>query len=131
MQGSRLFVTGVCPVLICKGTAQRKPVVPKRTVFAHKITTHWYTTINEAGDVESCVDHSSPLVSNLFVNTATMDDVSRSVVLLKVVPLRLIAENGNTRTTYGLLDSAAVSSIIGSLSNDNGDGNENVTNLHI
>ena len=112
MQGLRLFVTGVCPVLICKGAAQRKTVVPKRTVLAHKITAYCYTTMSEAGDVEGSVDQSSPLVSNLFVNNATMDDVSRSFVLLKVVPLRLIAENGNTRTAYGLLDSAAVSSII-------------------
>ena len=33
-------------------------------------------------------------------------------MLLKLVPLRVIAENGRTLTTYGMLDSAAVSSLI-------------------
>ena len=32
--------------------------------------------------------------------------------MLKVVPLRVTAENGRTLTTYGMLDSAAVSSMI-------------------
>ena len=69
-------------------------------------------TINEAEDVEGSVDQSSSLVSNLFVNNATMEDVCRSFVLLKIVPLRVIADNGNSLTTYGLLDSAAVGSMI-------------------
>ena len=33
-------------------------------------------------------------------------------MLLKVVPLRVTAENGRTLTTYGMLDSANVSSMI-------------------
>ncbi|CAH3022080.1 unnamed protein product [Porites evermanni] len=33
-------------------------------------------------------------------------------VLLKVIPLRVTAENGRTLTTYGMLDSAAASSMI-------------------
>ena len=43
-----------------------------------------------------------------------MEDSKRSFVLLKVVPLRVIAENGAAVTTYGLLDTAAVSSMISS-----------------
>lgn len=49
---------------------------------------------------------------DLPVNNATMDDSKRSFVLLKVVPLRVVAENGTVVSTYGLLDTASVSSLI-------------------
>lgn len=41
-----------------------------------------------------------------------MEDSKRSFVLLKVVPLSIVGENGTMVTLYGLLDSAAVSSLI-------------------
>ena len=46
------------------------------------------------------------------VNNATIEDSKRSFVLLKVVPLRVVANNGTVVSTYGLLDTAAVSSLI-------------------
>ena len=41
-----------------------------------------------------------------------MENSKRSFVLLKVVPLSVTADNGAIVTTYGLLDTAAVSSMI-------------------
>ena len=51
---------------------------------------------------------------SLDVHKATVDSAQRSFVLLKVVPVRVLSDNGNAIiiTTYGLLDSAAVSSLI-------------------
>ena len=46
------------------------------------------------------------------MHNATTEDSKRSFVLLKVVPVRVTAENGAVVTTYGLLDTAAVSSMI-------------------
>ena len=70
------------------------------------------STKNEIEDVKGNPEQSSPVVSNLSVNNATTESNRRSFVLLKVVPLRVTAENGRTLTTYGMLDSAAVSSMI-------------------
>ena len=69
-------------------------------------------TKNEIEDVKGNPEQSSRVVSNLSVNNATTESYRRSFVLLKVVPLRVTAENGRTLTTYGMLDSAAVSSMI-------------------
>ena len=41
LQGLSLFATDVCLTLICKGTAQKRPVVLTKTVLVHKITTRW------------------------------------------------------------------------------------------
>ena len=49
---------------------------------------------------------------SLDVHKATVDRAQRSFVLVKVVPVRVLSENGNAITAYGLLDSAAVSSLI-------------------
>ena len=38
----RLFATDVCPTLICKGTAQKRPDILRKTVLVHKITTRCY-----------------------------------------------------------------------------------------
>ncbi|XP_067022151.1 uncharacterized protein [Acropora muricata] len=70
------------------------------------------STKNEIEDVRANDEPSSPAIPNLSVNNATTENNRRSFVLLKVVPLRLISENGRTLTTYGMLDSAAVSSMI-------------------
>ena len=70
------------------------------------------STKNEIEDVRANAEPSSPAVPNLSVNNATTENNRRSFVLLKVVPLRVTAENGRTLTTYGMLDSAAVSSMI-------------------
>ena len=70
------------------------------------------STKNEIEDVKDNPEQSSPVVSNLSVNNATTESNRRSSVLLKVVPLRVTAENRRTLTTYGMLDSAAVSSMI-------------------
>ena len=51
-------------------------------------------------------------MSNLSVNYTTTESNRRNFVLLKVDPVRVTAENGRTLTTYGMLDSAAVSSMI-------------------
>lgn len=58
------------------------------------------------------VDQNTHARMDLPVNNATMDDLKRSFVLVKVVPLRVVAENGTVVSTYGLLDTAAVSSLI-------------------
>ena len=63
-------------------------------------------------DNEKNVDQNPQARMNLPVNNATMEDSKRSFVLLKVVPLRVVAENGTVVSTYGLLDTAAVSSLI-------------------
>ena len=70
------------------------------------------STKNEIEDVRANADPSSPAVPNLSVNNAMKENNKRSFVLLKVVPLRVTAENGRTLTTYGMLDSAVVSSMI-------------------
>ena len=49
---------------------------------------------------------------SLDVHKATVDRAQRSFVLVKVVPVRVLSENGNAITAYGLLDSAAASSSI-------------------
>ena len=50
-------------------------------------------------------------VQDLPANTTT-EDSQRTLVLLKVVPLRIVAESGESITTYGLLDTGAVRSMI-------------------
>lgn len=70
------------------------------------------STKNEIEDVKGSPEQSSPIVFNLSVNNATTENNRRSFVLVKVVPLRVTAENGRTLTAYGMLDSAAVSSMI-------------------
>ena len=70
------------------------------------------STKNEIEDIEGNPEQSSPVVSNLSVNNAMTESNRRSFVLLKVVPLRVTAENGRTLTTYGMLDSAGASSMI-------------------
>ena len=47
-------------------------------------------------------------------NHATSAMSRRGFVMLKVVPMRVVAKDGNTVTTYGLLDSAAVATMINS-----------------
>ena len=70
------------------------------------------STKNEIEDVRANAEPSSPAVPNLSLNNATTENNRVSFVFLKVVPLRVIAENGRTLTTYGMSDSAAVSSLI-------------------
>ena len=70
-------------------------------------------TPSELGYNERNVDQSAPTRTDLTVNNATMEDSKRSFfMLLKVVPLCVVAENGAVVSTYGLLDTAAVSSLI-------------------
>ena len=66
----------------------------------------------EVKETERNVDQSIPARTDLTVNNATMEDSKRSFVLLKVVPLSVVADNGAIVITYGLLDTAAVSSMI-------------------
>ena len=70
------------------------------------------STKNEIEDFRANAERSSPAVPNLSVNNAATENNKRSFVLLKVVPVRVTAENGRTLTTYGMLDSAAVISMI-------------------
>ena len=69
-------------------------------------------TPREVKETERDVDQSIPARTDLTVNNATMENSKRSFVLLKVVPLSVIADNGVIVTTYGLLDTAALSSMI-------------------
>ena len=70
------------------------------------------STKNEIEHVRANAEPSSPAVSNMLVDNATTEHNRRSFELLKVVPLKVTAENGRTLTTYGMLDSAAVGSMI-------------------
>ena len=72
------------------------------------------STTNDVNDNERNTKPSTPPATDLTVHNATTEDSKRSFVLLKVVPLRVISENGAAVTTYGLLDTAAVSSMISS-----------------
>jgi len=67
-------------------------------------------TLPEVNDNERKVDQSTPARTDLTANNATMEDSKRGFVLLKVVPLSV--KNGNIISTYGLLDTATVSSLI-------------------
>ena len=66
----------------------------------------------EVSETERNVDQSIPARTDLTVNNATMENSKRSFVLLKVVPLSVVAENGAIVTSYGLLGTVAVSSMI-------------------
>ena len=84
---------------------------------AHPLSHHsllhvFGVTPREVKETERNVDQSIPARTDLTVNNATMENSKRSFVLLKVVPLSVIADNGAIVTTYGLLDTAAVSSMI-------------------
>lgn len=48
----------------------------------------------------------------MTVREATIGDCERVFVLLKVVPLRVVSENGTVVSTHVLLDTAAISSMI-------------------
>ena len=66
----------------------------------------------EKGDTETTESKSarkSP--ESPDVHKATVASAQRSFVLLRLVPVRVLSGNGNDITTYGLLDSAAVSSL--------------------
>ena len=67
---------------------------------------------NESEDVRANAEPSSPEVPNLSLNNAATENNRRSFALLKVILLRVTAENGRTLTTYGMFESAAVSSMI-------------------
>ena len=69
-------------------------------------------TPREVNGTERNVDQSISARTNLTVNNATMENSNRSFVLLKAAPLYVVADNGTIITTYGLLDKAAVSSMI-------------------
>lgn len=82
--------------------------------FAHSLSHHSLlhapgVTPREVKETERNVDQSIP---DLTVYNATMENSKRSFVLLKVVPLSDNADNGAIVTTYGLLDTATVSSMI-------------------
>ena len=62
-------------------------------------------TPREVTETERNVDQSIPSRTDLILNNATMENSKRIFVLLKVVPLFFV-------TSYGLLDTAAVSSMI-------------------
>ena len=62
---------------------------------------------------ENSGQSSSPSTS-LPVHNASVTDSDRGLVLLKVVPVRVVSEGGLALSTYGLLDTAAVSSMISS-----------------
>ena len=48
----------------------------------------------------------------MTIHEATIGDCERFFVLLKVVSLRVVSENGTVVSTYVLLETAAVSSMI-------------------
>ena len=69
-------------------------------------------TPNQTKNDERSVHQSSPPGTAVTVHEATKGDCERVFVLLKVVPLRVVSENGTVVSTYVLLDTAAVSSMI-------------------
>lgn len=60
---------------------------------------------------DSSNDKGREVASDVSQN-ATSSVTERNLVMLKVVPMRVVAESGKEVTTYGLLDTAAVSSMI-------------------
>ena len=113
MRGLRLFATDVCLTHLQRNCPEKSSCTEKDCARTqdHHLLLH-ISTKNEIEDVKGNPAQSSPVVSNLPVNNVTTESNRRSFVLLKVVPLRMTAENGRTLTTYGILDSAAVSSVI-------------------
>ena len=77
----------------------------------HHSLLHLPTATSDANKGEESVNRSATPSEDLTVSV-TMEDSKRSFVLLKVVPLSIVGENGTMVTSYGLLDSAAVSSLI-------------------
>ena len=91
--------------LICKGTAQKRPASCTKKDCGRPQDHHSLLHVSTKNKIED-------VKGNLAVNNTTTENRRRSFVLLKVLPLRVTAENGRTLTTYGMLDSAAVSSMI-------------------
>ena len=77
----------------------------------HHFLLHLPTATSGANKGEESVNRSATPSEDLTVSV-TMEDSKQSFVLLKVVPLSFVGENGTMVTSYGLLDSAAVSSLI-------------------
>ena len=66
----------------------------------------------EVNETERNVDQIIPARTDLTVNNATMENSKQTFVLLKVELLSVVADNGAIVTTHGLLDTAAVNSMI-------------------
>ena len=77
----------------------------------HHSLLHLPTATSGANKGEESVNRSAIPSEDLTVSV-TMEDSKRSFVLLKVVPLSIVGENGTMVTSHGLLDSVAVSSLI-------------------
>ena len=103
------------PSHLQRGCPEKKGCTEKNCArpLSHHLLLHLSTT-NDVDDDERNTKPSTPPATDLTVHNATMEDSKRSFVLLKVVPLRVISENGVAVTTYGLLDTAAVSFMISS-----------------
>ena len=103
------------PSHLQRGCPEKKGCTEKNCArpLSHHLLLHLSTT-NDVNDDERNTKPSMPPATDLTVHNATMEDSKRSFVLLKVVPLCVISENGAAVTTCGLLDTAAVSSMISS-----------------
>ena len=77
----------------------------------HHFLLHLPTATSGAQKGEESLNRSTTPSEDLPVSV-TMEDSKQSFVLLKVVPLSIVGENGTMVTLYGLLDSVAVSSLI-------------------
>ena len=72
------------------------------------------TTASPVDEEEGNSGQSSSPSTSLPVHNASVTYSDRGFVLLKVVPVRVVSEGGLALSTYGLLDTAAVSSTINS-----------------
>ena len=112
LQGS-LCYRCLSPSHLQRGCPEKKGCTEKNCArpLSHHLLLHLSTRI-DVNYGERNTNQSTPPATDLTVHNATVEDLKRSLVLLKVVPLHVISENRAAVTTYGLLDTAAVSSMI-------------------
>ena len=72
------------------------------------------TTASPVQEEEGNSGQTSSPSTSLPVHNASVTDFDGGFVLLKVVPVHVLSESGLALSTYGLLDTAAVSSMISS-----------------
>ena len=100
-----MHVTRSCPE---NNSCMEKKCSPLKSLFT--ITCTWGP--REVKETKRNVDQRIPARTDLPVNNPAMENSKRSFELLKVVPRSVVADNGAIATTYGLLDTAAVSYMI-------------------
>ena len=112
------FAIVVSLYLIYKGSAQKWKVALYRSCARpsnhHPLLHLTATTASSVDEEEGSSGQSSSPSTSLPVHNASVTDSDRGFVLLKAVPVRVVSESGLTLSTYGLLDTDAVSFMINS-----------------